>query len=789
MPRETKDESTSQPLAAEDDAAAFQALTTFMEKAGFTAIMCASRADALEHIRRGEGPLVVADIGNAETGRSAPPAKPLQGQEAARYIIYTRLGRYQSAKGSSDLRDPPAAGKSDSPVDFIRQAHRALEMSMRRRARELAEAVAERTRELTLANEALCVSEQKYCRLVEDLRFGVYVVDRDYHITMVNEAIAKLLDKDPSDLLGRKCFEVLRKRETVCPNCPGVNAIATGEPTLLQTQALRDDGRVVHLRTQAFSNCDAEGQVCSVTLVAEDITDRMQSDATQRLQSEIMANMPGGVSLIRSADGMIVYTNQRFDEFFGYQPGELIGEHISIGHAPTEKSPRRTAEAIIDAVALSGSWRGEIPCIRKDGTTFWCYGSVSEFDHPVHGKVLVGIYTDITELKQAGEQLRQAQKMEAVGRLAGGIAHDFRNQLTVIKGYAEMLLRRSLVTAEGREKVKEILKAGENSATLSGQLLAFSRKEILKPKVVPVYELVADMTGALQKMIGEDTSLTIRPCDHECLALLDTSMLYQAVLNLAANARDAMPTGGTVTLAVEPVDVDPEATPAPDIPPGRYICLSVTDTGSGMDEQEKAQIFEPYFSTKEAGKGTGLGLAMVYGFVSQSGGFVEVTSSPGEGSTFRLCFPAANAATEPAAPNANTGESLRGIETVLLAEDEEAVRQIAAASLRELGYRVIEAGSAREALRLAEHTEYQIDLLVTDVVMPDGSGLDIAGPFRDARPDVPILYISGYADEDLQRRGIESDQIDILAKPFNHDQLLVAVRSALDARKSTPPAG
>jgi len=397
---------------------------------------------------------------------------------------------------------------------------------------------------------------------------------------------------------------------------------------------------------------------------------------------------------------------------------------------------------------------------------------------------------DVTERMQVEEQLRQSQKMEAVGQLAGGVAHDFRNQLMVVKWCAERLLRRDLINEEGRGEVQEILDAAQRSSNLTTELLAFSRKGAVRPERLDVAEFLSECCTSLPSMIGEDIRLSVAEPSCPCWADVDPAPLQQAVFNLALNARDAMPNGGELTISVDCVHRDAGSLAGrPAARPGEYVAVSVTDTGVGMDRETQARIFEPFYTTKEVGEGTGLGLSMVYGFVEQSGGFIEVESRPGEGSVFRLHFPCASAAAEPARTTAASGELRGGAETILVVEDEAPVRGVLVEQLQELGYTVLEAANSREALSRIEGHSGEIGLLVTDIVMPETSGLDLADQVRENRPEIRVLHMSGYSEKELTRRGLDRGDVNILAKPFTAAELAKSVRATLDepaVRKSSP---
>ena len=355
-----------------------------------------------------------------------------------------------------------------------------------------------------------------------------------------------------------------------------------------------------------------------------------------------------------------------------------------------------------------------------------------------------------------------------------------------------MLLRRSLVTEAGRGKVEEILKAAERSTTTTSQLLAFSRKESLHPETVDLAESVRDLASLLPQMIGEDIRLSIVPSPKPSCASIDPGLFQQAIMNLVVNARHAMPDGGELTIEADCVEVDQEALRGhPDAGAGPYAVIAVSDTGTGMGAETLTRIFDPFFTTKEVGVGTGMGLAMVYGFAAQSGGFIQVDSEPGKGSTFRLYFslvPSVEAPTSPA-PTPEPGTLPGGTETLLVVEDEEAVRYFAVSALRECGYTVMEAGSATEALPLGEHYEGRIDLLVTDVVMPTMNGVELAKRLRSVRPGMSVLLISGYSQDMIDEKHLLEPGTELLVKPFEHTVLTRAVRRLLDRANPTPRPG
>jgi PAS domain S-box-containing protein len=386
---------------------------------------------------------------------------------------------------------------------------------------------------------------------------------------------------------------------------------------------------------------------------------------------------------------------------------------------------------------------------------------------------------DVTDQRRLQQQLTQSQKMEAIGRLAGGIAHDFNNLLTVITSYSELLFHDLQPDDPRRDDVDQVRKAADGAAALTRQLLAFSRQQVLEPKVIDLNSVVDNLKKILQRVIGEDVELTT-VLEPELRAVkADVSQIEQILMNLAVNARDAMPTGGKLTIETTNVDYDPDRQPRSD-GSQRFVMLAVTDTGTGMDEATKAKIFEPFFTTKQPGKGTGLGLATVYAIVTQAGGFIWVYSELGHGTSFKIYLPQVDAvATTAAVAHVDLP---RGTETVLLVEDAAAVRAAAKQVLERQGYRVLEASGGEDALHLAARHQGSIDLVLTDVVMPRVGGRELAERLLAVRPDTRVLYMSGYTDDSVVRHGILEGGVAYLQKPFSPEGLARKVREVLDGR-------
>ena len=621
------------------------------------------------------------------------------------------------------------------------------------------------------AEEALHQSEERLRLLFENTHDLISLADSEARTLWANPAWRELLGsiegrRNPFDLLHPDDLERIR--------AAWQGLVERGVPIRdIEYRFASDAGEYRTFMTSAFPAA-LERRRCYY-VVAHDITERKRAEEeAKKLQKQIdyiLGATNTGIDIIDS-DFDIRYINPEWQEHYGDPAGRKCYEYFmgrsdvcpgcGIVKALETKQPTVTEEVL----PKEGNRPVQVTVIPfQDENGDWLVAEVN---------------VDIRERVRMEEQLRQAQKMEAVGQLAGGVAHDFRNQLMVVEWCADSLLRRGLVSEEGRYEVQEIIKAARRSTDLTTQLLAFSRKEALRPQRVELGELVSQVGASLQPMIGEDVRLSVAEASRPCWADLDPGQLQQAVVNLAVNARDAMPGGGELTIGVDCVHRGADSVKGhPNARPGRYAVLSVTDTGVGMDEETRTRIFEPFYTTKEVGKGTGLGLSMVYGFVEQSRGFVEVDSRPGAGSTFRLCFPCVDTDAQPAQPAAAPEEFRGGTETILVVEDEAPVRELVVAQLQQLGYTVLEAANSREALSRVEGCSGRISLLITDIVMPEGSGLDLAGRVQADRPEIRVLYMSGYSGKDLARRGLASQDINLLAKPFSAADLARSIRATL----------
>jgi len=484
-------------------------------------------------------------------------------------------------------------------------------------------------------------------------------------------------------------------------------------------------------------------------------------------------------------NGNCMLANPTCARLLGYaDPDQLRGRnmHALIHHHYPDGRPYPEEECpIVRAIQTRQPTRikGEV-FWRADGTKF----DAEYFASPMwRGKEIVGAvvtFLDMSHQKTLEEQLHQSQKMEAIGQLAGGVAHDFNNLLTIINGYSELLLQSTPQDDPNRELLEEILKAGERSASLTRQLLVFSRKQVLAPKVLDLNEVVRHTEKMLRRVIGEDIELTTVLDPELGSVKADPGQLEQVLLNLAVNARDAMPQGGRLTVETSNVFLDEDyALSHADARPGWYVMLSVTDTGTGMTEEVKRRLFEPFFTTKGVGEGSGLGMAVVHGIVKQSDGRIEVYSEPGLGTSFKIYLPRVEQPALTGRSATGLGPPPRGTETVLLVEDDDAVRALTRFTLQQCGYTVLEASHGEEAIRVATHYREPIHLLVTDVVMPGMGGRILAERLLSHHPEMKVLYLSGYTDDAVVRHGILHEEVNFLQKPFSPSALAHQVREVL----------
>ncbi len=562
---------------------------------------------------------------------------------------------------------------------------------------------------------------------------------------------------------------------------------ATGERWNAEYRIVRqNDGSSRWVLGLGEMGLDVSGRPVQMFGTIQDITERKlaeQAVADSEARFRLLAENSTDLIARHAPDGAYIYVSPACKPLLGYEPDELLGtDPYTLFHPEDLEAIRQS-----HSDALAGSALSTVRCriMRKDGAYIWFETTSRSIADPATGAVieLQTASRDITERRSLQEQLVHAQKMESLGRLAGGVAHDFNNLLTAIIGYTDVALATLPRGADAAGYLADVRRAGERAAELTSQLLAFARKQVVAPKVIDVNDAVAETQKVMRRLIGEDIELITVPGPGVGRVRVDPGQFQQVLINIAVNARDAMPGGGRLTIATHRQELDETyARQHEDVAPGVYAAIDLSDTGVGMDEETRERIFDPFFTTKEQGKGTGLGLAMCHGIVKQNGGHIWVYSELGKGTTFRIYLPSVDDGAE-GARQAEEPEPAPGSETVLLVEDDEMVRELASRLIESGGYRLLVARDGVDALRVAADYADTIHLLLTDIVMPQMSGRELAEQLSEARPDIKVLYTSGYTEDTIVHMGVVQETVHLLQKPYTRRALLTEVRAVLDSRK------
>ncbi len=629
---------------------------------------------------------------------------------------------------------------------------------------------------------------------------GVAIIDPEGRQTEANRWFCKLIGWEPHELIGARMpfvywppedaehIQQALRKEAREPSADGV-----------PLRFRRRDGEDLRVQARVHLLEVPSRKEPSWLVLIEDARGRQQAEEEHLRLLRERAQLADHLGLLLEStaegiygvdrEGRCTFINRSAARRLGYSPGELLGKgiHALIHHTRPDGSPYPEEDCPLcrpEAADQGG---------RRQADVFWARDGVSFpaecASHAiVQGGQRLGAvvsFVDISERVRLEEQARQSQKMEAIGRMAGGVAHDFNNLLTIISGYVELMLESLAQQDPVRENALEIQRAAERASALTRQLLIFSRKQVVSQDLLPVNNVISDLKKMLCRVIGEDVECVTRLNPSAGYVRADRSQYEQVILNLAVNARDAMPDGGTLILETTAVELDRAyVRTRPALKAGPYVLLQVSDTGCGMSQEVQAHIFEPFFTTKEQGKGTGLGLSTVYAIVKQNEGHIEVSSAPGQGTSFRIYLPRVSA---PPASSSSKSPSLpprSGKSTVLLVEDEDAVRRLIVMVLRWNGHTVLEAATASEAMTLCKEHPGPIDLLVTDVIMPQMNGRELADHLLRLRHDLKVLFISGYTGGVLGDRGVLEDATDFLPKPFTPDQLARKVADVLETESA-----
>jgi PAS domain S-box-containing protein len=636
---------------------------------------------------------------------------------------------------------------------------------------------------------ALRKSEEQVRMLLNSTAEAIYGVDLKGNCTFCNPSCLRLLGyRNETDLLGRNMHTLTHHTRidgTPYPEqeCRIRDVIKRGEGVHVDNEVLwRADGSSFYAEYRCYP-VHADGKIIGAVVTFLDITERRQAE---KFIKNILESVEEGFIVI-DKEYRVLSANRAFCEFVKRPAEDIIGKHCyEVTHYIKKPCSEEGEECPVRHTFSTGKPRTVVHThYDKEGKPSYVeIRSYSMKDESGEITSVIELVNDITEKKRLEAQLRQAQKMEAVGLLAGGVAHDFNNILTAIVGYGNLIKMKMKEDDPLKHNVTQILASVERGANLTHSLLAFSRKQVMNPRPVNFNAIVESVYKLLKRLIGEDIELQTLLTDKDVTVMADSGQIEQVLMNLATNARDAMPGGGRLTIETERVEYDEAYVTSHGFGvPGAYVQISVTDTGTGMDEVTRAKLFEPFFSTKEVGKGTGLGLAMIYGIIKQHSGYINVYSEPGEGTTFKIYLPVIKEKVEEIKEAAVT-PSVGGTETILIAEDDEAARELTKTVLREFGYAVIEAKNGADAVEKFMANRDRIQLLILDVIMPIKSGPEAFSEIKKAAPDTKVIFISGYTmDAVHKKRLLVEEDTNFVSKPFSPQVILQKIREVLDQKQ------
>jgi len=647
---------------------------------------------------------------------------------------------------------------------------------------KLDDGVAVMSRDITERKEverSLIESEARYRQLVESASDGIYRIDTHGVFTYANPVVSRMLGFDPDEpgIVGRTYLDFVRPDF----HKQGIHLykrqVHDKQPvTYWEFPAITVDGRELWVGQNVHIE-QRHGHVTSLFAVARDITERKRAEIALRESEErhrFLAEHSMDMLSRQAPDGRILYASPVSSRLLGYSPDELVGTSLFEYAHPEDLEAMRAASARL--MGPGGVETLAYRIRRRDGHYIWFETTSQAVRDPKTGLVaeILSVSRDITERRRLEEEVRQAQKMDAVGQLAGGVAHDFNNLLTSIRGFSDILARSVDMSDPRRKDIAEILKATERAAGLTRQLLAFSKRQVLRLEEVSVNGVVHDMVKIIARLLGDTITVETALDSDVWMVRTDPGQLEQVFLNLALNSRDAMPRGGRFTIRTRNVTIGADSV----VPAGRYVAIEVEDTGTGMSRETRSRVFEPFFTTKDPNGRPGLGLATVYGIVLQSGGHIGVESNPGQGARFTMHFPAATG--DRSSRRSSQERLLRSSTgtTILVAEDNEGVRALTVRLLADAGYRVFEGSDGIDALETLKSLPEPVDLLISDVMMPRMNGSELAQHFHLLQPGTPVLLMSGYMDEDTVRRSF-SEPDAVLAKPFTADALYARVRDLI----------
>jgi PAS domain S-box-containing protein len=626
--------------------------------------------------------------------------------------------------------------------------------------------------------QALRGSEELYRQLFDLESDVIVLVDRESgQLLAANAAATALYGYTKSELLSMNRKDLSAEPEQT------VLATTRGDTFIPLRWHRKKDGTIFPVEI-CGTYFELKGRPVFVSAI-RDITERLRMEEALRKSEErffkAFHSNPAALTIVDLGTKSYLEVNESFEEMTGYSREEAAGSgpnELAIWADPDDR------DRVYAQLQREGRLRNHETRFRKKNGEMGV-GLLSADLIEIEGRpCAITATVDMTGRLQLEGQLRQAQRLESVGRLAGGVAHDFNNLLTVINGYSDFVLQAIGPPDPLYPHIHEIKRAGERAASLTSQLLAFSRKQVIEPRPLDLNSIVNDAERMLERLIGEDIELVTRLDPELGQTMADRGQMDQVIMNLAVNARDAMPIGGKLEITTQNVEVEPGSAVAnPEVPSGKFVLLTVTDNGMGMDEHTLQNVFEPFFTTKEHGQGTGLGLSMVYGIVRQAGGWIDVRSTVGQGTSFEIYLPHVEAPQEPPVEPERPA-TLRGSETVLVVEDQEETRKLTTTILKAYGYHVLEAGDSSEAFRVEESYPDPIHLLLTDVILPKMNGKILSEQLRTRRPEIKVLFTSGYTEDVISRRGVLEQKMAYLPKPFSPDALASKVREVLGPARS-----
>jgi two-component system, cell cycle sensor histidine kinase and response regulator CckA len=641
------------------------------------------------------------------------------------------------------------------------------------------------------AEAALAASERRFRSLVQNSSDLVTIVSPDGAILYASGSAERIVGHAPALLVGTNLFSYLEHAQV--PVVQGLLQNANGRVSAsapVEFSFRRADGSAVWLEAVG-TNLVNDPTIRGIVLNARDVSERKRADLALRESEERYRDLFDNASdlvCMAAPNGLLLYVNKAWEHGTGYTEDEIGQLHlIDLIHPEYHAYCQEVIERVLKGERLN---HVELVLVPKEGSPVTIEGNLSCTFKDGQPAVIRGIYRDVTERKRMEEHLRRAERMQAAGRLAGGVAHEVNNMMTGVIGFSEFLLRSLELGDPRRTDVEEVIRAGTRAADVTRQLLAYTRQQFLRPQVLSVNQVVLDMEKMLRRSLGENNVLELALSANAGELRADRGQLEQVLLNLVLNARDALADNGRVTVETANVIWDSgyvQRHEGVDLPLGRYVMLAVSDTGCGMEREIRERIFEPFFTTKPVGQGTGLGLSTVYGIVKQSGGYIWVYSEPGQGSVFKVYLPEAITGKPAELLPAQAQLPAAGTETILVIEDEDIVRSLAGRGLRDHGYTVVEARNGAQGLQYVKRHPGTVDLVISDVVMPEIGGRELGQALAQLDPDLPVLYMSGYTGEDVVQRGLLDAGAPFQQKPFTPVTLATKVRAMLDQQRTAGP--